>query len=74
METTDKTKILEAVRKINECDEVLAYFTDNKTLYDKDFIKEVVIEFENDKKLQVARIKVLYIRKKQKEVLEDEDE
>lgn len=74
MELKDKTKVIDSTKRIKECDQVITYFKINNSHYNKDFINEVIEEFEKDKKKEVARIKTIYFIKKLKEKLPDEEE
>jgi hypothetical protein len=74
METKDIAMIIECIKKIKECDEVITYFKMNHSLYKAEFISEVVTDFEKIKKSQIAKIKMLHLSKKLREAQRDEEE
>jgi hypothetical protein len=69
METKEIHKIIEITKRIKDYNEVISAFVLDFTVLDKDYRTEVISEFENLKKKEMARLKAIYILKKQKKIL-----
>jgi hypothetical protein len=64
MDTKEINKIIDITKRIKDYNEVISAFVLDFTALDKDYRTEVISEFENLKRKEMASLKAIYLKRK----------